>query len=179
MTISRFPLDDLVDLQVRIGFGSVLVEAVDDLTEATVEVSGREDENLVVELSAGTLIVRAPRQGGLPSFFGRPGSQGRREAHDVQVRVPAGTPVQVMTFTAPIRVRGRCGNADLAFGSSDATLEQVDGDLRLRFGNGSARAVEVSGDVEVRSGNGHVELGDVGGRVNSGTGNGNLAVRVT
>jgi DUF4097 and DUF4098 domain-containing protein YvlB len=181
MSTTTFPVTEPIDLQVRIGSGSVTIDAVDGLTEATVDVTTKHkgaSDSLIVAMAGGTLVVSAPRQGGvfdLPILGGR---HGKRDEYDVRVTVPAGTPVNVLTFTAPISVRGRCGSADLAWGSTDATLEQVDGDLRLRFGNGSVHAEQVSGTAEVRSGNGRTHLGEVGGAITVGSGSGNVDVGI-
>jgi hypothetical protein len=179
MTTHTFPLDGPINLQVRLSHGSVTIDAVDGATEATVDLQAKDKDvldRLVVEMDGPTLLVRSPRQGGvfdLP-FFGRRG-QDTVHAH---IRVPSGTAIHALTLTAGITVRGRCGSADLAFGSADASLEQVDGDLRLRFGNGRARALQVSGSVEVRSGNGSTDLGEVGGPISAGSGNGALHVAI-
>jgi hypothetical protein len=180
MTTTRtFPLTGPINLHVRIAFGSVTVDAIDGLTEARVDVEAKDPESLqrlVVELDGPTLLVRSPRQGGvfdLP-FFGR----RNRDDLDVRVQVPSGTAVQVLTFSAPVSVRGRSGSADIAFGSADVSLEEVDGDLRLRFGSGKVRSAKVSGSVELRSGSGSADLGEVGGAVCAGCGSGSLDVRV-
>jgi hypothetical protein len=182
MPIHTFPLDGPINLQVRIGQGSVTVDTEDDLAVATVRLEPRRNssdllEQTTVEMRGRTLVVSQPRQGGIfeLSLFG-----GRRAQHglDVHVVVPSGTAVKISTMTAPIVVAGRVGGADIAFGAADASLREVDGDLRLRYGSGSAKAVKVSGSVEVRSGSGNAQFGEIGGALNSGSGSGDLRVRV-
>lgn len=179
MTTQTLPLTGPINLEVRLSHGSVVIDAVDGATEAVVEVDAKDKdllERLVVELDGPTLLVRSPRQGGvfdLP-FFGRRG----QDRADIRIQVPSGTAIHVLTFTAAVTVHGRCGSADIAFGSADVSLEQVDGDLRLRFGNGRARALQVSGSVETRSGNGSTDLGDVHGAISAGSGSGALDVKI-
>ncbi|MDT4917327.1 MAG: hypothetical protein QOH89_2027 [Pseudonocardiales bacterium] len=176
-----FPINGPIALQVRIAHGAVTVETADDLTEATVHIeTDKHGAELLaetaVEMRGSALAIVAPRQGGIfdLSLFG-----GKRAGRglDVRVVVPNGSDVTIATFTAPIRIPGRVGDADLAFGSSEAAVREVDGDLRLRFGSGNAKAVEVKGSVQLRSGSGDAQLGEVHGNLNSGCGSGNLQVR--
>jgi hypothetical protein len=179
MTTKTFPLSGPINLQLRIPHGAVTVEAVDGLAEASVEAVPRHKnsdvlERLVIELDGPTLLVRSPRQGGvfdLPIF----GRRGRDEL-DVQIRVPSGTAMHLLTFTASITVQGRVGGADLAWGAADASLDHVGGDLRVRFGSGTVRVAQVDGSVELRSGAGAVDLGEVRGAITAGCGSGNFDV---
>lgn len=181
MPTHTFPLDGPVKLVVRIGHGSVTVETADDLAEATVRLTGGKhaDELLAqttVDLRGDTLTIVAPRQGGvfdLP-FLGK--WAGR--TIDVHVTLPTGSDVKISTFTAPIRILGDVGAADLSFGAGEAAVRHVTRDLRLRFGSGSAKAVQVDGSVQLRSGSGNAEFGEIGGALTSGCGSGDLAVRV-
>lgn len=173
-----FPITAPIALQVRIAYGTVTVETADDVRSATVHIEtdkhGAEllDET-AVEMRGATLAIIAPRQGGLfdlPVFGGKRSGRGL----DVHVVIPTGSDVKVATVTAPIRIPGRVGNADLAFGSGEAVLREVDGDLRLRFGSGSAQAVEVKGSVQLRSGSGDARIEAVHGDVDVVNGSGVL-----
>jgi hypothetical protein len=178
-----FPLSGPINLNVRIAHGSVTVETEDGLAEAAVQIEADKDavdllEQTTVELRGGALAVVAPRQGGifdLPVFG--PWRSKRSGLH-VAVRVPSGTPVRISTFTAPIRVLGRVGSADLASGAAEIAARHVDGDLRLRYGSGNAQVVQVAGAVQLRSGSGDSKFGEVGGDLVAGCGSGNLRVRV-
>lgn len=182
MPTHTFPLDGPINLHVRIAHGSVTVETEDDLKEASVRLEpGKHGAELLaqttVEMRGPTLTISGPRQGGifdLPVFGGRWGNRGL----DVHVLVPTGTAVKISTFTAPIRIPGHVGGADLAFGSAEAAVREVDGDLRLRFGSGTAKAVHVNGSVQLRSGSGDAQFGEVAGSIVSGCGSGNLSVRI-
>lgn len=177
-----FPITGPINLVVRIGHGAVTVETADELAEASVRITADKQASellaqAVVEMRGTALVVHAPRQGGLfdlPVFGGWRNQRGL----DVHVVVPSGTNVKISTFTAPIRIPGRVGDADLAFGSGEAAVRNVDGDLRVRYGSGTAKAVQVRGSVQVRSGSGDVELGEIGGNLNCGCGSGDLQARV-
>jgi DUF4097 and DUF4098 domain-containing protein YvlB len=181
MPSTTYPLTGPIELAVRIGRGSLTVHERDDVTEATVTIeplspgSDLIDRSLI-ELRGSTLVVALPRQGGifdLPIF-----GQRNRDAADVVVTVPSGTQLKVTSFTAPITVDGRCGNADIAAGSASIDLDDVDGDLRVRLGSGSARARRITRTVEARSGSGDIDLGEVGGALTTACGSGHLEVAV-
>jgi hypothetical protein len=182
MPTHTFPLDGPINLHVRIAHGSVTVEPEDDLSDASVSLDpGKHGGDLLdqtaVELRGHTLSVTGPRQGGifdLPLFGSRRGNRGL----DIRIVVPSGTAVKISTFTAPIRILGRVGGADLAFGSAEAAVRHVDGDLLLRYGSGSAKAVEVSGSVQLRSGSGNAQFGAITGSLNSVCGSGDLSARI-
>ena len=177
-----FPLSGPITLQVRIAHGSVTVEPEDDLSEACVHIEADKHaaellEQTTVDLRGATLSVLAPRQGGifeLPVFGAWRAGRGLQ----VHIAVPSGTAVKISTFTAPIRILGRVGDADLTFGSGEAAARHVDGDLRLRYGSGTAKIVHVSGSVQLRSGSGNAQFGEVDGDLTAGCGSGNLQVRV-
>jgi DUF4097 and DUF4098 domain-containing protein YvlB len=177
MTTKTLPLSGPINLMGRIGRGSFTVAARDGVTEATVTLAARVAdsdilERTTVELRGPTLVVSAPRQGGIFDLIGR---NSERDAIDVSVVVPSGTAMKISTFTADVTVTGRSGSADIACGSSSITVEHIDGDLRLRYGNGTARVDRVSGSVEARSGSGNASFGDVGGSLTSACGSGNLS----
>lgn len=180
MDTKAFPLDGPISLVGRAGHGSFTVTAVDGCTEAGVTLTPRTNTGggvlarTVVQMRGSELVVEAPRQGGIFDLIG--GRAARRDAVDITVTVPSGTAVKVSAFTADITVTGRCGNADIASGSSTIVLDDVDGDLRLRYGSGSARVRSVSGSVVVRSGAGNASFGDIGGSLSAGGGSGDLEV---
>jgi hypothetical protein len=177
----NFPITTPIKLQLRIAHGVVTVETADDLAEASVRIKADKHatdllSQTIVDMRGDTLVVQAPRQGGIFDLFG--GWRADRGL-DVKVVIPGGTPVKISTFTAPIRIPGRVGDADLAFGSGEAAVREVDGALRLRYGSGTVKAVRVSGAVQVRSGSGNAQFGEIGGDLMAGCGSGNIEVRVS
>ncbi|PZS18144.1 MAG: hypothetical protein DLM57_06945 [Pseudonocardiales bacterium] len=187
MDTKTFPLAGAINLQARVGHGSLTVDARDGLTEATVTVEPRSKfipgdhdpiESTVVDMRGSTLVVMTPRQGGIfdVGLLGR--HSGRQEAIDITVTVPSGTAVKASAFTADITVTGRTGSAEIAAGSSTIAVEHVDGDLRLRYGSGTAQVQRVSGTVEARSGSGDARFGEIGGALTAACSSGNLEVAV-
>jgi hypothetical protein len=180
MTTRTFPITGAINLVGRIGHGSFRVEARDGVTEAAVTLTPRGNEAILeratVEMRGSTLVVNLPRQGGV---FDLPiiGNRSRaRDAVDVTVVVPTGTPAKISTFTADISTTGRLGSADLASGVATITVEAVDGDLRMRFGSGKAGVGYVRGAVQARSGSGSVHFGEVDGALMSARGSGDIAI---
>ena len=129
-------------------------------------------DRTTVELRGSTLQISSPRQGGVFDLLG----DRNRQAIDVEVLVPSGTPLTISSNTADVTLLGRCGDADVASGSSAVTAEHVDGDLRLRYGSGNCQVERVTGSVQARSGSGAARFGEVGGTLTSACGSGQLEV---
>jgi hypothetical protein len=181
VTTSSFPVSRPIDLQVRLGFGTITVHADDGVTEAKVAVTPRDPDSdtadrTTVEMRGTTLVVHGPKPRGtvfdIPVFAGR----RERDALDVDITVPAGTTMKIASWGADVVVTGRAGASDIASGSTAITLEQVDGDLRLRYGSGPAQIQRVTGAVVIRAGSGTATFGQVGGSLEVGCGSGSLDV---
>lgn len=187
MTTKTFPLAGLagpVELNCRMGFGSITVHADDDVREAKVVLTPHDPSSdavaqTVVELRGSTLIVHARKPRGtvfdLPVLVGR---AAERDAIDLDVTVPSGTPLKISSYGADLVVHGRCGTSDIASGIASTQLDHVDGDLRLRYGSGPARTRQVSGSVVVKSGSGAAWFGEVLGDVNMAWGSGSLELGI-
>ena len=177
MTTKTFAITRPISLVARIGHGSLTVTALDDLIEASVTMTARTEgsgvlDRTTVTLQGTTLQINSPRQGGMGGFS----TDLIRDAIDIEVTVPSGTPLKLNSNTADITVTGRCGSADVACGSSDVTADYVDGDLRLRYGSGDCHIERVTGSVQARSGSGAARFGEVGGALTSACGSGQLEV---
>ncbi len=176
--VSTFPLAESINLVVKLGHGSVVVNAVDDAREAVVSLAARDAnsdvvDRFTVELNGSTLLVSGPRQGNLLDLLGS--WRREREAVDVIVEVPAGTPVKVSSASADVTGTGRCGSADLAVGAANVTFDAVAGDFRLRCGSGETQVRSVSGGAQVRAGSGAAHFGSVGGMLECGFGSGQVS----
>lgn len=179
-TTRRFPVTGPMNLSVRLGHGSITVVTADELTEAVVELTPGEGstdlvERMTVEMSGPTLVVHAPRQGGLADLLSpwRPNWAGGVAA---VVTVPTGTALRIVTVTGAVTVHGRCGGADVATGSGKIVMDEVGGDLLLRYGSTQSYVRRVTGTATVRSGSGDARFGDVEGDLQAGCGSGLLEV---
>lgn len=179
MPVRTFPLPGPINLSARLGHGSLTIHCVDDLPEARVELTPRPGgeelaEHVTVELVGPTLTVSAPRQGGVFDVFG---DMWRKNAGvDVDVTVPTGTAMKITTFTAGVRVEGRCGGADVGNAAARVDLDEVGGDLRLRSGNATVSVRRVTGSVHARTGAGEIHLGEVAGDLDCLCGSGQVRV---
>lgn len=183
MTTTTFPLTRPIDLSCRVGYGSITVHAEDGLREASVTVTPRDAESDIaervkVDMRGTTLIVHGPKPRSvfeLPLFGGR---FTGRDAVDLDVTVPSGTPIRVASLAADVAVHGRSGSTDIAGGAASTQLDEVDGDLRMRYGSGPARVQRVTGSAMVKSGAGEARFGEVAGPLDMACGTGNLDVGI-
>jgi hypothetical protein len=169
-----FPLTGPISLSARVGHGSLTVAARDGLAEASVTLVARDRDLLdkvTVELRGCTLVVHAPRQGGLADLIG---GWRRSDRLEITIEVPTGTTAKLATATAPITVTGSIGTADVPTGNATVDLAAVCGDLRLRYGNSESRVGSVTGSVQLRGGRCDARFGEVAGSLSSGLGSGSL-----
>ena len=180
---TSFPTSKPINLQCRLGYGSLTVIAQDDLAEATVRLTPRNPRSdvlgrSVVELRGPTLVVQVPRQGGggLADLIGGWGRD--KDAVDAEIVVPTRTAVKLSTGSADITVVGTVGGAEVSTGSADIDVDTVDGDLRLRYGSANSRVSTVTGSATVRSGAGDAHFGEVCGDLQAGFGSGDLDIDI-
>ncbi|MDQ2836536.1 MAG: DUF4097 domain-containing protein [Actinomycetota bacterium] len=178
MTSYTFALTEPIDLSCRFRQGSLVVRAEDGRTEAEVSVTPRAAgsdvlDHSTIELDGHTLVVHVPtdRNSVFESFFQR---QHSRDAVDVLIQLPSGSPLNVAVYSADITVHGRTGSVQLAGGSSQIVLDQVDGELQVRGGSGDIRVETVSGSANFKGGSGTVRIGEAGSDVTVSVGTGAL-----
>lgn len=179
MSTQSFPLSGPINLSARIAHGSLLVRAVEGLKEATVELDGPAElvERVTVELDGPTLVVHAPRQGGLADLLSTWRVPGLGDARlDAVITVPTGTALKIATFTAPVTVEGRVSGGELSTGTAPIRLDEVEGDLQLQYGTADATVGRVGGSVTIRSGSGNATFGEIGQNLTAGFGRGRLVV---
>jgi hypothetical protein len=183
VTTRNFPVTGPIDLHCKFGFGSLIVRAEDNLTEAQVTLTARDPESDVlsrttVEMRGSSLTVLGPKPRGglldLPVFGTRIRGQ---DALDIEVVVPSGTDLKVATFAAEVTAHGRTGGADIASGSTTVELEHVDGDARVRFGSGPVTIHKIRGSAALRAGSSEVTIGDADGDLDVAFGAGSLQVQ--
>jgi hypothetical protein len=184
LTNQMFELSGPINLDCRIGHGSVLVHAEEGVTQASVTLTARRAgsdvvERTTVEMRGPTLVVSGPLpRGGLFDVAVLTRRSRDHDGMDVEITVPAGTAMSIASQAGDIAVTGRSGSADIATGSSSLRLDEVDGDLRLRYGSGPATVGRVKGSVEAKYGSGRLELVEVGGALDVTCGSGSLQVGV-
>ncbi len=175
-SVTTFPLTGPINLDVELGYGSILVTARDGLAEATVRLTPRDAKSdvldrVTVELEGSTLRVGGARRG-LTDIIG--GWRRDRAGLDVTLEVPSGTAIKMSTAGADINLTGRYGGVDVATGAASIRLDTVTGNLRLRYGHAEAWIGTVTGSVQLRSGSGSAHFGEIGGELECMFGNGAL-----
>lgn len=180
-----FDSPEPIALHVEIGKGDVVVTA-SETTETTVEVTGRDAEQVDVRQEGRTVSVIAPRQ--------RAGFFGSDNRLDVTVNLPLTSDVTARTGSADITLTGTIGDchvktgsgdvrtADLSraalieTGSGDVDVEVASGELRIKCGSGDVRVGHAESAVAVSTGSGDVEIGTANGPAAVKTGSGDLRV---
>jgi hypothetical protein len=184
MSTRTFPVSGPISLTCKFGFGSLVVTADDQASEARVTLKARDPESDVlsrttVEMRDSTLTVQGPKPRGgvfdLPVFNSRARMD---DAMDIDVVIPAGSTLKVSTFSADVTTHGRLGTSDLASGSTTTDLEHIDGDVRIRFGTGPLHIAKITGSASVRAGSSEVTIDDGGGDLDVAFGTGSLEVAV-
>ncbi|HWB88779.1 MAG TPA: DUF4097 family beta strand repeat-containing protein [Acidimicrobiia bacterium] len=199
-------------LSIELGQGLVHVIAA-DRTDTVVAVNptdrdrAQDDETAqktLVDLTGGTLSIRAPRPPGIRGYLG----MAKGGSVDVTVELPAGSSLRAEVGYGELRCDGRLDDVEIRSGAGGVRLDQTAA-LRVRCGAGpvSVEAVlgvaeivsagdmtigavagkadiknlngktwigSVGGDVTVRSANGDVTIEDAGRNVSVKTANGNV-----
>ena len=135
----RFPTDGPLHLHLRSGRGTVQVIA-EELTEATVDIVGRDSGQVRVGLSSDGRVLdvdvaRLRRLGSPPRL-------------DITVRIPSGSTVDLSTASASLITRGPLAKADVKTASGEVSIEQVDGDCHADAASGDIALGTVGGAVD-------------------------------
>ena len=115
----------------------------------------RAAEQTRVEMTSDGLLVKGPKQRGLP-LFGKPGSV------DVSVDVPAGSRLRADAGVAALRSTGRLADCRAKIGAGEIDLEST-GPADLTIGAGGISIGMVSGKAEIHSSTGPVQLTEIDG----------------
>ncbi|MEO6700507.1 MAG: DUF4097 family beta strand repeat-containing protein [Jatrophihabitantaceae bacterium] len=182
MSEFQFPLAGSINLNCRLGSGSLGVHAEAGCREARVSVTPRHSgsdvlQRSTIELHGNTLIVHVPNERGrtaLTSIF----SPHSEDEVDIVVTVPEGTATEVRFGAAEVNLHGRNGSLDLSGGAGDANVDQIDGEVRLHTGTGDVKISTITGQASVKTGSGQITLGEVNGDLVASVGSGRLELGV-
>jgi len=185
MTQHRFETHEPIALYVEVGRGNVHLRTA-DTTETTVEIAGRDADDVRVEQNGKQISIIAPRQ--------RAGFFGGDSSLDVAVTMPHESDLAGKTGSADLVVDGMLGTCQFKTGSGEVRLDEVtgpcavetgSGDVLIEAARGAMRVKSGSGDVVVRhssdsaavsTGSGDVEIGTCNGPAVVKTGSGDLRV---
>jgi len=146
----------------------------------------RAAEQTRVEMTTDGLLVKGPKQRGLP-LFGKPGSV------DVAVDVPTASRLRADAGVAALRSTGRLadcrakigageidlediGAAELTTGAGSISVGLVRGSAEIKTGTGAVRLTEIDGSAVVRNANGETSIGTVTGNLQVTASNGAISI---
>ena len=153
----------------------------------------RAAEQTRVEMTSDGLLVKGPKQRGLPrSLVGAP-PFGKQGSVDVTIDLPAGSRLRVDAGLATLRCTGRLaecraktgageidlehtGPADLSTVAGDISVGVVSGSAEITTGTGRVRLTEIDGPAVVRNANGETWIGAVTGNLQVSASNGSISI---
>ena len=162
-----FQTPEPIALYVELGSGDLVAHA-EEVDQTTVEVTGKDADDVVVEQRGTEIVILGKQQRG--GFLG-----GSRDL-SVQVTMPSNSRLATKFGSADLRVTGRLGAAMLRTGSGDIDVETVHGDVRVESGSGDLAIEEVTGRLEVKTGSGDVRLQRLLGPGQVATGSGDITI---
>jgi len=194
--MTTFETNEPIVLSIELSQGAVHVIAADRTdTVVAVNPSDRDQPDdveaagaTVVDLSSGTLSIRAPKPRGIAAHLGR----NRGGSVDVTVELPEGSSLRAEAGFADFRSDGRLDAVEVKAGAGDVRLDRT-GALRVRSGAGHVAVEEasgraevatagettiavVAGDADVKNLNGRTWLGRVGGTARVRSANGDVVI---
>ena len=155
------------DVYVELGSGHLDVRC-EAVTQTTVDISGKDADDVVVEQRGDQIVVLAKQR--RTGFFNTSGELS------VHVTMPASSTLSTKLGSADISVRGRLGEAMLKTGSGDVELDEVAGNALLETGSGDIEIDSVEGELRIKSGSGDIEIDSLGGAANISTGSGDVSI---
>jgi DUF4097 and DUF4098 domain-containing protein YvlB len=170
MSSYQFETHQPVDLFVELGKGSVTVTA-EDTTETTVEVLGRDPEQVMVRQEGHQISVIGPHQRG--GFF------GGDTAYTVTITLPTHSNAVVKTGSADIAFDGTFGHGQLKSGSGDCRLDTFDGPVLVETGSGDIVLTRAGAELRIKSGSGDVDVTHAEGALQVSTGSGDVMIGST
>ena len=165
MSEHRFSTTGPISLYVENGSGTVRVTA-HDTTEATVDITGRDADDVMVTEDKGHLSVVAPKR--RAGFF-----QGDSALH-MTITVPTASELMVKTGSADVTVEGSIGTSQVKSGSGEVTLEELGAPAQVETGSGDVRVDVAHAELRVKSGSGDVQVGRSESAVAVSTGSGDV-----
>ena len=165
-----------ITARIEVVSGSVRVRA-DDRHDTVVTVRPHNEgsaadvaaaEQTQVTFSAGELLVRSTSRPRLLFF-------GNGPEIDVDVVLPTGSSLDVLTTAGGITCSGRLGAATLESKHGNLRLDRA-GSLRARTSSGDISVTAVEGEADVTTAYGNVRVGEAAGPTRLGTGYGDVTV---
>lgn len=159
-----------IDLYVELGSGDLDLRC-DEVAQTTVDILGRNAEDVVVEQRGEQIVVLAPSK-----KMGFMVGLGSSDQLRVSVSLPHGSRLTTKLGSADVTASGRLGDTRVRTGSGDVRLDEVDGDAQLETGSGDVEIAAVHGELRIKSGSGSIEIEHLGDAAEISTGSGNVEI---
>jgi DUF4097 and DUF4098 domain-containing protein YvlB len=159
------------DLYVELGTGDLHVRCA-DVTETTVDVDGKDAEDVLVEERGDQIVVIAPNKRTAFMLGFSSSSQQLR----VRVTMPHASKLATKLGSADLDAAGRLGETMVRSGSGDVRLEEVDGGAVIETGSGDVEIEAVRGPLRLKSGSGDIEIGQLDDEATISTGSGDVEI---
>jgi DUF4097 and DUF4098 domain-containing protein YvlB len=167
MTQHRFETHEPIALYVEVGRGNVHVRTT-ETTETTVEIAGRDADDVHVEQNGRQVSVIAPRQ--------RAGFFGGDSSLDIAVTMPHASDLAGKSGSADLSVDGSLGTCQFKTGSGEVQLDEVQGPCVVETGSGNVLIENAGGALRVKSGSGDVVVRHAADAVSVSTGSGDVEI---
>ena len=158
--------DRIERIRIEIGSGLVELKANPDGagTAVAIEVDQGREEDVIVEVVDGELIIEGPRN--------------VRRGPEIQVRIATSAVLEarVKTGSGDITSEVPLGPARLSTGSGDVQLTRVEGELGVNTGSGDVKVEQVDGAVKASTGSGSIDIDEAGDALGLSTGSGDVTV---
>ncbi len=169
MRVEKLEPIDRADLSVLKRSSGALTITAADTDAPVVTIEGDGEEQVEVRQQGSRISVEEPER----HQFGFGWSdRGIR----IEIVVPAGSDVSVMSGSAPVTIAGDVDDLEVKAGSGSLTVEQVQGRAVLDHGSGDTQVARIGAGARVRSGSGSTSIGELHGDVQFATGSGGLVI---
>jgi DUF4097 and DUF4098 domain-containing protein YvlB len=174
-TMHTFATPGPTNLRVEHWQGRVLIRAEETDTTTVELIPVRRDEpaaqdiidRTIIEQRRDEVVVLMPKV--KSTLFGRKGEV------EARIVVPLSSNIDVKLGSADLEATGSLGQAKLASGSGDVSLEEVT-NLDVKTGSGDVRVGTVSGTVSSKAGSADMTIGTIGKDFDFLTGSGDIEV---
>ncbi len=154
-------------LYVELGSGDVTVRA-DKVTQTTVNVDGKDADDVTVEQRGGQIVVIAPNR--KSGFFSTTSDL------TVTVTLPTDSALATKLGSADLVATGRFGTTKVKSGSGDVHLEDLAADTVVETGSGDIAINAALDDLRIKTGSGDVQVNELSSSAVISTGSGDVAL---
>lgn len=167
MTQHRFETHEPIALYVEVGRGNIRLQTA-DTTETSVEIAGRDADDVRVEQNGRQISIIAPRQ--------RAGFFGGDSSLDIAVTMPHESDLAGKTGSADLAVQGVLTSCQFKTGSGDVQLDEVHGPCVVETGSGNVELERAGGALRIKSGSGDIAVRHAADSVAVSTGSGDVEI---